>query len=123
MENASVESVVLPVRTGPERREGNRDRRVLDATMKYQGAYSGVEVLDVSESGAFVVAGAVPNLSDTVTLALDLPSLGGSIMVSGRVRRVTMGSRIYKRDGGFGVQFTHFYSHSGEQLLRQHINN
>jgi Tfp pilus assembly protein PilZ len=123
MNNTSVELDGLPNRSVRERREGQRDRRILDATMKYQGAFSGVEVRDVSQSGAYVVADAVPCLSDTVTLALDLPSLGGSILVSGRVRRVTIGSRLYKRDGGFGVQFTHFYSYSGEEILRRHLDN
>jgi hypothetical protein len=123
MDGVSNEMIRLPKSLRHERREGQRDRRILDATMKYQGAFSGVEVRDVSQSGAYVVAEAVPCLSDTVTLALDLPAIGGSVLVSGRVRRVTMGSRLYDRDGGFGVQFTHFYSHSGEEILHRHINS
>jgi PilZ domain. len=123
MDEIFNEMIRLPKRLGHERREGQRDRRILDATMKYRGTFSGVEVRDVSQSGAYVVADAVPCLSDTITLALDLPTLGGSVLVSGRVRRVTIGSRIFERDGGFGVQFTHFYSHSGKDILHRHINS
>jgi Tfp pilus assembly protein PilZ len=123
MDGGYNEMIRLPKRLGHERREGWRDRRILDATMKYQGIFSGVEVRDVSQSGAYVVAEAVPNLSDTVTLALDLPTVGGMVLVSGRVRRVTIGSRVNARDGGFGVQFTQFYSHSGKDILRKHLSN
>jgi Tfp pilus assembly protein PilZ len=123
MDEATNEMIRLPKRLRHERRKGRRDRRILDATMKYQGTFSDVEVRDVSQSGAYVVAEAVPSLSDTVTLALDLPSFGGSVLISGRVRRVTLSSRLYERDGGFGVQFTHFYSYSGKEILCKHLSN
>ncbi len=123
MDGATNEMIRLPKRLRHERREGRRDRRILDATMKYQGTFTDVEVKDVSQSGAYVVAEAIPCLSDTVTLALDLPSFGGSVLVSGRVRRVTVSSRLYERDGGFGVQFTHFYSYSGKEILCKHLSN
>jgi Tfp pilus assembly protein PilZ len=88
--------------------------------MKYCGDFLAVEVFNLSKRGAFVVANRVPELSDSVTLAIDLPQ-GDSVMVSGRVRRVALGSRAISRPGGFGVEFTRFYTQVGRENLNQHL--
>jgi hypothetical protein len=55
-----------------DRRASMRDRRLLDGTLKYRGDYLGVEVVDLSEAGAFVQAPFTPELSDVVTLTIGL---------------------------------------------------
>ena len=104
-----------------ERRQAGRDRRILDGTMKYQGQFLQAEIADVSESGAYVVAAAMPELADCVTLSIELPGLGGSVMVTGRVRRVTLSSRALRRPGGFGIQFTRYYTSVGRNTLKDHL--
>lgn len=103
-----------------DRRLGQRDRQILDGIMKYRGEFMPVEILNLSDKGAFVVAPTVPALADAVTLTVDLPQLGMGVMVTGRVRRVTMGSRIFDCEGGFGVEFVRFYSPVGPSSLREH---
>ncbi|HOX42346.1 MAG TPA: PilZ domain-containing protein [Myxococcota bacterium] len=112
----------LTHRQASDRRGSRRDRRVLDATLKYAGRFSEVEVLDLSERGAFVVADdEVPVLADTLTLAVELPEEGTSVLVVGRVRRVGLSSRELGRRGGFGVEFTRFYSDGGRRSLSRHL--
>ncbi|MBW1872876.1 MAG: PilZ domain-containing protein [Deltaproteobacteria bacterium] len=104
-----------------ERRQTGRDRRILDGTMKYQGQYMHVEVANLSESGAYVIAAAMPELADCVTLSIGLPGIGSSVMVSGRVRRVALSSRALHRPGGFGIQFTRYYTSVGRNTLKDHL--
>jgi Tfp pilus assembly protein PilZ len=104
-----------------ERRGGQRDRRLLEGTMKYRGDFAQVEIVNLSDGGAYVVANQTPELADLVTLNIELPCLGCSVMISGRVRRVAPGSRAIPRAGGFGVQFTRFYSRVGRDSLQQHL--
>jgi hypothetical protein len=104
-----------------ERRAGRRDRRVLEGTMKYQGDYVPVEVIDLSEHGAYVLAPIMPELCDIVTINIGLAGVGNSVMISGRVRRVALGSRVMRRPGGFGVQFTRFYTRVGRHSLKEHL--
>lgn len=108
-------------RPGRERRAGRRDRRVLEGTMKYQGDFIPVEVIDLSEHGAYVLAPIMPELCDIVTLNIGLAGIGNSVMISGRVRRVALGSRVMSRQGGFGVQFTRFYTRVGRHALQEHL--
>ena len=108
-------------RPGRERRAGRRDRRVLEGTMKYQGDFIPVEVIDLSEHGAYVLAPIMPELCDIVTLNIGLAGIGNSVMISGRVRRVALGSRIMSRPGGFGIQFTRFYTRVGRHALQEHL--
>jgi len=104
-----------------ERRAGRRDRRVLEGTMKYQGDFIPVEVIDLSEHGAYVLAPIMPELCDIVTLNIGLAGVGNSVMISGRVRRVALGSRVMSRQGGFGIQFTRFYTGVGRHALKEHL--
>jgi hypothetical protein len=105
-----------------ERRGAQRDCRVLEATLKYAGRFCEVEVLDLSEGGAFVVAeDEVPCLADALTLAVELPDEGTSVLVIGRVRRVGLTSRELGRRGGFGVEFTRFYSDEGKRSLSRYL--
>ncbi|MBN2496162.1 MAG: PilZ domain-containing protein [Deltaproteobacteria bacterium] len=104
-----------------ERRGAERDRRLLEGTLKYRGDFCSVELLDLSAQGAFVTGPALPGLSDSVTINIDLPLGGGTVMISGRVRRVAMGSRALERAGGFGVEFTRFYSQAGQSSLRRYL--
>ena len=104
-----------------ERRSGNRDRRILEATMKYRGGFHHVDVHSLSESGLYVVGSIMPRMTDSITLNIDLPHLGGSVMITGRVRRVGLGSRALERQGGFGIEFTRFYTTVGRQTLLQHL--
>ena len=108
-------------RPNRERRAGRRDRRVLEGTMKYRGEYIVVEVIDLSEHGAYVLAPIMPDLCDVVTLNIGLAGIGNSVMITGRVRRVALGSRIMCRPGGFGVQFTRFYTRVGRHALEEHL--
>jgi hypothetical protein len=93
----------------------------MDGTMKYQGEYISVEVIDLSEHGAYVLAPIMPELCDVVTLNIGLSGVGDSVMISGRVRRVTLGSRIMRRPGGFCIQFTRFYTRVGRHALKEHL--
>jgi hypothetical protein len=111
------------VRQGPaERRGSRRDRRLLEASLKYAGRFSEVEVHELSERGAWVVAeDEVPVLSDAVTLVVDLPEAGASVMVVGRVRRVGLTSRVLGRRGGFGIEFTRFFTEGGKHTLSRYL--
>lgn len=108
-------------RPNRERRAGRRDRRVLEGTMKYQGDFIPVEVIDLSEHGAYVLAPIMPELCDIVTINIGLAGIGNSVMISGRVRRVALGSRVMSRPGGFGIQFTRFYTRVGRYALKEHL--
>ena len=108
-------------RPNRERRAGHRDRRVLEGTMKYRGDFIPVEVIDLSEHGAYLLAPIMPELCDIVTINIGLAGLGNSVMISGRVRRVALGSRVMSRPGGFGVQFTRFYTRVGRHALQEHL--
>jgi hypothetical protein len=108
-------------RPSRERRAGRRDRRVLEGTMKYQGDFIPVEVIDLSEHGAYVLAPIMPELCDIVTINIGLAGIGNSVMISGRVRRVALGSRVMSRPGGFGIQFTRFYTRVGRHALKDHL--
>lgn len=110
-----------PKRPNRERRAGRRDRRVLEGTMKYQGDFIPVEVIDLSEHGAYVLAPIMPELCDIVTINIGLAGIGNSVMISGRVRRVALGSRVMSRPGGFGIQFTRFYTRVGRHALKEHL--
>lgn len=121
METSSIARIRLAVKPRRERRTTSRDRRILEGTIKYQGCFFNVEVTDVSESGAYLVAPVVPEHADCLTLAIGLPALGKSVMVSGRVRRVGLGSRVQHRPGGFGIQFTRFFSRGGHDSLKEHL--
>ncbi len=122
MHAAPLARIRLARQARAERRQGERDRRVLGATLKYAGRFSEVEVLDLSEGGAFVVAeDEVPALADALTLAVELPGEGTSVLVIGRVRRVGLTSRELDRRGGFGIEFTRFYSEAGRQSLSRHL--
>ena len=105
----------------PERRLGERDRRLLEATMKYRGEFMNVELFDLSETGAYIVAPCVPAFAESVTLTVELVHLGATVMITGRVRRVGLSSRVLERSGGFAIQFTRFYSDWGRNNLRQHL--
>ena len=105
----------------PERRLGERDRRLLDATMKYRGEFVKVELYDLSETGAYVVAPDMPMLCDSVTFTIDRPQQACAIMITGRVRRVGLSCRALAKRGGFGVEFTRFYSKVGRMSLEQHL--
>ncbi len=121
MNSAPIARIALARKSRRERRDAGRDRRILDGTMKYRGEFMNIEVVDVSESGAFIIGPTVPEFSDSVTLAIELPAVGGSVMVSGRVRRVTMSSRIMRRSGGFGIEFTRYYTQVGQDSLHKHL--
>jgi len=103
------------------RRAGQRDRRLLSGTMKYRGEFTTIEVMNLSEAGAYVVASQTPALSDCVTLSIPLPCCGGGLTVIGRVRRVAPGSRALSQPGGFGLQFTRFFSSVGRADLQRHL--
>ena len=121
MKSSPIARIRLAARSQRERRTTPRDRRILDGTIKYQGCFLNVEVTNVSESGAYVVAPVVPEQADCITLAIGLPSLGTSVMVTGRVRRVGIGSRVMHRPGGFGIQFTRYYTRVGHSSLKEHL--
>lgn len=104
-----------------DRRAGQRDRRLLNGTMKYRGEFVHVEVMNLSQAGAYVVATQTPALSDSVTLSILLPCCGSTLTVTGRVRRVGLGSRALSQPGGFGVQFTRFFSQVGREDLHHHL--
>ena len=105
-----------------DRRAADRDRRLLEGTMKYRGQFHHVEVHSLSESGAYAVGPITPELTDAIVLNIDLPHLGGSVMITGRVRRVGLGSRSMERRGGFAIEFTRFYSQFGRDTLTDHIS-
>ena len=121
MNPSPIARLSLKQKSIKERRQTGRDRRILEGTMKYQGQYLQVEVADVSESGAYIVAAAMPELADCVTLSIGLPGIGGSVMVSGRVRRVGLSSRALRRPGGFGIQFTRYFTSVGRDTLKEHL--
>ncbi len=103
------------------RRTAERDRRLLDGTMKYRGQFHHVELRDLSASGAYAVAPVTPALTDSITLSIDMPHLGSTVMVTGRVRRVGLSSRALERAGGFAIEFTRFYTPVGRQTLGAHL--
>ena len=76
---------------------------------------------DGGDLGWFSARSMVPEFADAVTLNIELPDLGCTVMISGRVRRVAPGSRELDRLGGFGLEFTRFYSGVGRDSLRQHL--
>jgi hypothetical protein len=121
MDPVSISRVELVTRPAKERRAGSRDRRLLDGTMKYRGEFAGVEVINLSEHGAYIQAPFTPELYDIVTLTIGLPDAGGSVMISGRVRRVSLHSKVLQRHGGFGVEFTRFYTSVGKSELGTHL--
>jgi Tfp pilus assembly protein PilZ len=104
-----------------ERRGTRRDRRVLGGTMKYQGQFMSVEVLNLSRGGAYVVAPTIPDQADTVTITLDLPLSDGPVMVTGRVCGMTLSSRSLDRPAGFGIRFTRFFTAVGQNCLEKHL--
>lgn len=103
------------------RRTGYRDRRMLDATLKYRGEYMQVDLFDLSESGAYLVGPCTPTLADSVTINIELPHLACTVMITGRVRRVGLSSRALERQGGFGIEFTRFYTQVGQNSLEQYL--
>jgi hypothetical protein len=42
-------------------------------------------------------------------------------MVTGRVRRVSLSSKLLPKSGGFGVEFTRFYTRVGLEELKNHL--
>jgi len=121
MQASPIARLKLKRREQRERRMARRDRRILEATMKYQGNFVNIEVIDVSESGAYVIAPVLPEFADCVTLAIGLPEVGSSVMVSGRVRRVGLGSRALRQRGGIGIEFTRYYTATGRDCLKRHL--
>ncbi len=121
MKNTPIARLRLVRRPARERRSSERDRRLLEGTIKYQGRFFPVEILDLSENGAFLSAPVLPEWSDSVTLVVCLPDGVNSVMVSGRVRRFGLGSRNQDRSGGFGVQFTRFFTRAGQESLHRHL--
>ena len=113
--------MMITKRASRDRRSGERDRRVLEGTVKYRGAFFSVEVHDLSATGAYAVCEFTPCLKDSITLNIDFPHMGGSVMVTGRIRRVGLSSRELQRQGGFGIQFTRFYSGYGKDTLVKHL--
>ena len=104
-----------------ERRATHRDRRPLDATMKFCGAFTRVVIGNLSEGGAYIITPTLPALSDSITLNINLAAEGASVMVTGRVRRVALASKTLQSPGGFGVEFTRFYSPIGRLSLLRHL--
>jgi hypothetical protein len=104
-----------------DRRAGIRDRRILTGTLKYFGEFLPVDIQNLSETGAYLVGPAIPRLDDCLILTFDLPSADGAVMVAGRVRRVTLESRVLERPSGFGIEFTRFFSAPGRRLLQTHL--
>jgi hypothetical protein len=104
-----------------ERRANGRDRRVLTGTMKYQGQFFSVEVLNLSPDGAYLVSPIIPNMADSILLTIEFPDQGEAIMVAGRVRQLTLGSRLFDRPTGFGVEFLHFFTRAGQKSLQAHL--
>jgi hypothetical protein len=121
MDAQPLARIRLKTKSAPDRRGGQRDRRMLEATVKYQGQFHHLEVHNLSETGAYAVAPFTPMLADSLTLNIDMPHLGGSVMISGRVRRIGLSSRALQRQGGFGIEFTRFYSPAGRQCLSAHL--
>lgn len=123
MANRPIARIRLERKKVSERRSSGRDRRMLDGTMKYRGEFHHVEIHNISESGVWAVAPVTVGLSDCVTLNVDLPELGGTVMITGRVRRVGLSSRELDRQGGFGLQFTRFYTGAGKMVLKTHLQD
>ncbi len=123
MEHSPIAKIRLHRRKTTERRSSGRDMRMLDGTMKYRGEFHHVEIHNISESGAWAVAPVTVGLSDCVTINVDLPELGGTVMITGRVRRVGLSSRALDRQGGFGLQFTRFYTGEGKAVLKTHLQD
>lgn len=121
MDPKALARIRLVRKSAPERRVAARDRRLLEATVKYRGQFHHLEVHDLSESGAWAIGPFVPALADALTLNIDMPHLGGSVMITGRVRRVGLSNRALARQGGFGIEFTRFYSPVGRQTLQSHL--
>lgn len=113
-----VARIVLRKQLGRERRASRRSRILLEGTIKYAGQFVPVEVTDLSESGAMVRCPLLPEFSDSATLAIVLPD-GSPVTVTGRVRRFALGSR--ECYGGFGIEFTRFYTQTGRESLRRHL--
>ena len=123
MDAAPLARIRLTRKPTRERRTKGRDRRLLGATMKYRGQFHHVEVRDLSLAGAFAVAPVIPGLADSITLNIELPLTGQTVMITGRVRRVGLTNRALEQPGGFGLEFTRFYSHLGRQSLEQHLTD
>jgi len=123
MKAARLARISLARKPVKERRTKSRDRRLLDATMKYRGQFHHIEVRDLSLAGAFAVAPVTPEMADSITLNIELPLLGSTVMITGRVRRVGLSSRAMERAGGFGVEFTRFYSSVGLESLQHHLQD
>ncbi len=123
MANRTIARIRLQRKEVADRRSSGRDRRVLDGTMKYRGEFHHVEIHNISESGVWAVAPVTVGLADSVTLNVDLPELGGSVMITGRVRRVGLSSRELDREGGFALQFTRFYTGEGKRVLKTHLQD
>ena len=84
-----------------------------------------MEILNLSELGAFVQTTSIPSLRDTVTLAVGLPNAPAPLLVAGRVLRVPgRAKRGQKRslNRGFGLRFTHFSSPLDRDFLRRHLS-
>ncbi len=118
MNQIPMARIRLQRRAARERRTSGRSRILLEGTLKYAGQFVQVDITDLSESGAMVRCPVLPEFSDSATLAIRLPD-GGPIMVTGRVRRFSLGSR--ECCGGFGIEFTRFYTQSGREMLREHL--
>ena len=107
-----------------ERRSSGRDRRILDGIMKYCGDFLPIELMDLSENGAYIHSPNItPSLLDSLTVSIDFPQLGCSVTVVGRVRRVGLGSREFDQKSGFGLQFTRYFTPVGQDMVRQHLYN
>ena len=122
MDAAPLARIRLTRKPAKERRTKGRDRRLLEATMKYRGEFHHVEVRDLSLAGAFAIAPVIPVLADSITLNIELPLTGETVMITGRVRRVGLSSRSLEQPGGFGLEFTRFYSSLGRQCLEHHLD-
>lgn len=120
MKSQPIARLKLLRRPARERRSSERDRRLLEGTIKYQGRFFPVDILDLSEGGAFLSAPVLPDWSDSVTLVVCLPDGVNTVMISGRVRRFGLGSRNQGRSG-FGLQFTRFFTSAGRESLRRHL--
>jgi hypothetical protein len=105
----------------PERRFHDRDLRVLDGTVKYHKEFHPIEILNLSTTGAYAIADFTPEL--TVRITLNIEFCSGSTMVTGFVRRIGLSSLALHRQGGFGIEFTNFFTSYGQENLNHHLKD
>ena len=121
MEKKAVARLKLVRKPARERRSSQRDRRLLEGTMKFRGRFSEVEILDISSSGALLSTSDLPDWHDVVALTFSLPETGETVMVAGRVCRFVPQSRFQHRAARIAVRFTRFFSRTGSEALSRHL--